>query len=205
MLWPTGLLLMRMLLSSFFFWYGTYSIVVCMSKINLVWAVSCYMSMAVHDIKSMLIFFSLLTFVCRYGLELAAYPVWPFHSVHHMVQLPCHSLSVPSLSLSLSLSLTLSLSQVNKNCTPRNNKSDVQLIWWPVCCWRIAGRAFLSGIHCGTEASDQYLIIITRRYTLPPRLLQWSEEVHSDTVLSYNKHGCVHLSSSSCIQKCSDF
>lgn len=25
---------------------------------------------------------------------------------------------------------------------PHNNKSHPQLIFWPVCCWRIAGRAF---------------------------------------------------------------
>ena len=148
----------------------------------------------------MLIIFSLLTFVCRYGLELAAYPVWPFHSVHHMVQLPVTvTLSVPSLSLSLSLS-------GKKNpVLPVTINLMYSLSGGQCVVGALLAGHFLSGIHCGTEASDQYLIIVTRRYTLPPRLLQWSEEVYSDTVLSYNKHGCVHLSSSSCIQKCSDF
>lgn len=30
---------------------------------------------------------------------------------------------------------------------PHNNKSHPQLIFWPVCCWRIAGRAFFCQIY----------------------------------------------------------
>lgn len=83
---------------------------------------------------------------------------------------------------------------------PHNNKSHPQLIFWPVCCWRIAGRAFfLSDIHHWyTDAGDQYLIIMARLHRLPPSLLPWSEEViatqYGVVVAEYDKHGCVHLS-----------
>lgn len=69
------------------------------------------------------------------------------------------------------------------NSPPHNNKSHPQLIFWPVCCWRIAGRAF----------SVRYTPLVYRRWwsipyyygkaaqTSPfPATMKWGS--YSDTV-----------------------
>lgn len=83
---------------------------------------------------------------------------------------------------------------------PHNNKSHPQLISWAVCCWRIAGRAFLCQIYTVYRRwwSIPYYYGKAAQTSPFPATMKWgsySDKVRCGVVVAeYDKHGCVHLS-----------